>query len=585
MLEPENRTTTHVTARVATSLKELEEKVEDRLKTMDSEGYPSRLLARDASLWTDDEDVRKKIGNRLGWIDLESSVRDSLDELTEYVGEAHDRGVRHVVLLGMGGSSLCPFVFKKTLYEGHPNIDLTVLDLTSPRAVAAVDGLFKKPEEALFLVSSKSGTTIETLSFYEHFARKYAPDQFVAITDPGTPLEELAAKKGFHRVFHGHPDVGGRYAALSMFGLVPAALMGVKVRRLLDRAKAMHTASFAGRRSCSERPGFWLGAVMAEAARAGRDKLTFFISPEIESFGVWIEQLVAESTGKEGQGVIPVVGEAIGAPRVYDEDRVFVHIRLPGDAASKEEKKVDSLEAAGHPVIRFYLDDPYDLGAEMLRWELATAVAGSIMRVNPFDEPNVTDAKKRTSDILSTLEHDARPAEEPPRAIDGDLSLHTDDELRSRAENGSFEDWLTAHFSRLQKGDYVALLAYLPDDPNVAGWLAKYQAAVRDATGAATTVGYGPRYLHSTGQLHKGGPNTGLFVMLTTDETEDREIPNAAYGFAALQRSQALGDEQALRDNGRRVVRCHLGGSEMGSGLAELGGRLNAALSRVKRVE
>ncbi len=584
MLEPENGIRSHVTARVGVSLGELERAVGVRLSAMDAEDYPKRLLAKDTSLWSRDPSIQEAVGKRLGWIGLEDKARDSVDDLTSWVGDLHDKGVRQAVLLGMGGSSLCPLVFRESLYEGPPNIDLTVLDLIHPAAVADVEDIFRKPSEAVFLVSSKSGTTIETLSFYQYFSERFAPDQFVAVTDPGTPLEKLAQDCGFGRVFEAPPDLGGRYSAFSAFGLVPAALMGLKVRRLLDRARAMYTACAAKGRRSAERPGLWLGAVLAEAALAGRDKLTFFISPEIASVGTWFDQLVAESTGKDGKGILPVVGEEISEPEAYGDDRLFVHLRLPGDAGSATEKMVDDLESAGHPVVRFYLDDPYDLGCEMLRWMFATAVAGAILRVNPFDEPNVTDAKTRTKQLLEAYEREGELPEPAPSVMDGDLRLFADEDLRRLAVDGAVSDWLAAHLGRLRKGDYFSILAYLPESPAVEQSLRNLQKRVRDATGVPVTVGYGPRYLHSTGQLHKGGPNTGSFLLLTVDSKQDLPIPGKSYSFGVLERAQAIGDEQALRDNGRRVARCHLGAAGAEKGLGLLGRRMLAAMAGVKKV-
>jgi glucose-6-phosphate isomerase len=569
-------------ARTRFSLGPISQAVDARLAAFDSADLPRRLFARDPGLWTDDEAVRRKIADRLGWLDLLPEMREMAPDLMAFTAEAREIGVQKVVLLGMGGSSLCPYVFRHTLHEGPPNLDLYVLDLTGPAAITSVERFIERPERTLFVVSSKSGGTIETLSFYRHFAARHPDAKFVAITDPGSGLEKLAREAGFHAVFHGRPDVGGRYSALSAFGLVPAALMGVKVKRLLDRAQAMHTATGAGARPSAERPGIRLGAILGEAALSGRDKLTFVMSPEIAPFGAWVEQLVAESTGKAGAGILPVDGESLAQPAAYGDDRLFAYLRLPGDAGSKTEQAVDALEAAGHPVLRFHLDDPYDLGAELLRWEIATAVAGIVLGINPFDEPNVTDAKERTGALLDAFAKNGRLPEATPQLKGEGLTLFADDDLKSRALDGALPDWLSAHLRRAKRGDYVSILAYLPETEETERALRTMQLRIRDVTGLATTVGFGPRYLHSTGQLHKGDGGGGLFLLLTADAGEAQPIPDAAYDFATLERAQALGDAQALTDNGRRLVHCHL--ADPSGGLQALMRHLDAALANVDRV-
>lgn len=495
--------------------------VEKRLATMDVERVGARLWQGDVGLWKDDP-ATPEIRDRLGWLTCLDPMRAqaaALRGFAEEVRAAYDR----VVLLGMGGSSLAPEVLWRSFGRsaGHPS--LCVLDSTDPRQVAAAaDGDLAR---TLFLVSSKSGTTLETDSLLRYFWQRVPKgEQFVAITDPGTVLERLARERGFRRTFSSPADVGGRYSALTYFGLVPAALLGLDPDVLLERGRSMSSACGPDT-PASQSPGLWLGAVLGEAARAGRDKLTFVLAPEIAAFGLWAEQLVAESTGKEGRGILPVADEPLGTPQVYGDDRIFVAI---GSLDASRNAALDALAAAGHPVVRFELGDRGDLGGEFFRWEFATAVAGAVLRIHAFDQPNVAESKRNTLAVLSHGES-----------------------LAQAASAGE----IAAMLERVRPGDYLAILAYLPSNPQHDARLAPIRARLRDRLRVATTLGYGPRYLHSTGQLHKGGPARGHFILLTETPDIDVPIPGEGYGFAALQAAQAEGDRRALESRRRPALR------------------------------
>ncbi|MBI4593011.1 MAG: RpiB/LacA/LacB family sugar-phosphate isomerase [Candidatus Rokubacteria bacterium] len=500
----------------------------------------ARLWKKDGSLWSDVAAVGASIQNRLGWLGAPAAMRPHVADLAGLVEALRRQGFTDAVLLGMGGSSLAAEVLARTFPPGPAALSLAILDTTDPGAVRATRDRLKL-DQTLFLVSSKSGTTAETLALYRCFRaeverRVERPgDHFVAITDAGAPLERLAAEGRFRRTFLNAADIGGRFSALSFFGLVPGALAGVDVARLLDRAAAMATACGPAA-SVDENPGLALAAALGGLAGAGRDKVTLFLSPPIRSLGAWLEQLVTESTGKHGRGLVVVHEEPPAAPDTYGADRVFVAISLGDDPAL--ERAVAPLEAAGHPVVRLRLADRFDLGAEFFRWEVATAAVGVLLGLNPFDEPNVAQAKEATQAALATFE--ARG-----RLPDG------------RAD--SAEDAARV-LGQARPGDYVGLLAYLAPEPATTAALQSLRVLLRERTRLATTVGYGPRYLHSTGQLHKGGPPTPILIVLTAEPGEDVPIPGERYGFATLERAQALGDLATLRAAQRRVVWLRLDG-------------------------
>jgi glucose-6-phosphate isomerase len=518
--------------------------------------FARRLWAKDASLWKTDPAVQAAIRNRLGWLDLPEDMPKVAGLLRAFAADIRRAGFTHMVLLGMGGSSLCPEVLRQTFGAAKDGLKLYVLDTTDPGQV--LDAERSVPlKKTLFIVSSKSGGTIEVMSLLRYFHEKVeklkkgkAGENFIAVTDPGTSLEKLAREKGFRRVFTTPEDVGGRFSALTYFGLAPAALLGVDAGRILERA-----AGFA--RACGpevppeDNEPLVLGAALGLLGKAGRDKVTFVLSKEISSFGLWAEQLIAESTGKEGRGLVPVEGEALAAPKSYGNDRVFVSLALGG----KHPAALNALAAAGHPVIRIDLSDRWDLGREFFRWEMATAVAGAVLGVNPFDEPNVSESKANTQKILAQYEAAKQLPEEAPLLRTRTVHVWADKDLPA-AE--SLQDVVNNHLARGRSGDYVALMAYVTINPAHQKALQAFRKRIQAATGLATTLGYGPRFLHSTGQLHKGGDDNGLFIQVTAADPKDPEIPGAGYGFSTLKMAQALGDFQAFKEHGLRVMRLHL---------------------------
>jgi glucose-6-phosphate isomerase len=551
--------------------------VEERLRALERQRVPARLWERDPSLWTADPARQKAIKNRLGWLTVTEAMAAQSRNLADFLRGPRRAGLSHALLLGMGGSSLCPEVLRLTFGVAPGALDLRVLDTTDPAAIREVAEA-AGPIRTLHVVSSKSGTTGETLALFRFFEDRVravkgtaAGEHFVAITDPGTPLERLAGERGFRRVFLNPPDIGGRYSALSLFGLVPAALLGIDVGELIRRADRLLRASASGV-PVEKNPGIRLGVILGELAATGRDKVTFAADAPLSSFGTWAEQLLAESTGKEGKGLVPVEGEPLGDPEVYGEDRLFVHLSLAGREDPSARNRLEALERGGHPVIRIRLTDPLDLGAEFFRWELATAVAGMLLGVNPFDEPNVQESKDNTDRLLQEVRRAGRlPQERPALTADG-LALTGD-----VGGAQTLEAALGAHLKRARAGDYVALMAYLNPSPAYREILQAIRLAIRDARRVATTLGFGPRFLHSTGQLHKGGPGSGLFLQITAEDAADLPIPGEAYTFGLLKAAQALGDFQAQREKGRRILRVHLG-SDVEAGLHRLRAAVEAGL-------
>jgi len=497
-----------------------------RLANIDADRLPKRIWGRDPTVWKDDPDT-PEIRDRLGWLTVGEAMAQQVKLLRAFSDEVRAEFSR-VVLCGMGGSSLAPEVLWHTFgaAQGYPA--LHVLDSTDPRAVRQAEQ-GGDPAKTLFIISSKSGTTQESDSFFRYFWERTGGrgSQFVAITDPGTPLEQLAGERRFRRAFLNPPDIGGRYSALSFFGLVPAALIGVDLETLLHRAHRMAEACAA----CVpvlENPAAWLGAILSEGALAGRDKATFVLSPGIASFGLWAEQLIAESTGKEGKGILPVADEPVGPPEVYGADRVFVSMTLASEADAGIESRLEELERAGHPVVHLRLDDRYDVGQEFFRWEFATAVAGAVLRINPFDQPNVAESKANTKAVLAK-----RSAPSP---------------TVSAAELEQF-------LAGIKPGHYLAIMAYLPPTPANDRRLAAIRLRLRNQLRVATTLGYGPRFLHSTGQLHKGGPPEGHFLQIVDRVRDDLPIPGEPFTFGQLKAAQAEGDLLALRARGRPAIR------------------------------
>jgi glucose-6-phosphate isomerase len=519
------------------------------------------LFRRDASVWTSDPGVKRKIANRLGWLTAPALMADSMARLRITADSARREQMSDVVLLGMGGSSLAPEVLRAVLgvAEGCPRFQM--IDSTDPAAVRAVA---TPPERTLYILASKSGTTIEPNSLAAHFRRgledagvRSWASHFIAITDEGTELAARARRDGFRDLFINPGDIGGRYSALSFFGMVPAALMGQDVATIVAWGLAMLQEAEAVADDPIANPAVALALAMGAGARAGGNKATLLLPPELEAFGLWIEQLVAESTGKQDVGIVPIAGEAVGPPDVYGADRLFIHVRVEGRTEDPARAAaVAELRAAGAPIVTIDLADLPSLGAEFVRWEIATAVASAILDINPFDEPNVQQAKDATRVLLERFREDGQlPRLQPDRTLDGDRAAMTLSQAARRLlTDGNPEAFL----SLVKDGDYVALLAYLGPDPALPRVLDAFRHDVRDRTRAATMFGYGPRYLHSTGQLHKGGPNSGVFIIVTAAPEADLAIPGEPFTFATLEMAQALGDFQSLDASGRRALHLHL---------------------------
>lgn len=525
-----------MSAVVSYALGDLAGPVAERLRAWERDDFGPRLWEGDHALWS--AEPVPELTDRLGWLRAPAEALENLPQWRDFAEEARP-GLERVVLLGMGGSSLAPEVFWKTFGAAPGYPELRVLDTTHPAAVREA-AVRLDPERTLFLASSKSGGTLETLSLFRFFWERAgrSGSRFAAITDPGSGLETLAKERGFRRVFHAPPDVGGRYSALTAFGLVPAALLGMDSARLLSRAAEM-MEECGPHRPPADNPGLKLGAVMGEAARAGRDKITFLTSPALASFGAWAEQLLAESTGKRGTGLVPVADEPVGGQDVYGPDRLFIHLALAGDDPAGVPAALETLQAVGHPIVRITVDDPYDLGGEFYRSETAVAAAGSALGINPFDQPDVQVAKDLANRAMSGEGETEAPAVAAP-------SPHL---------AAAWGEWLAG----LRPGDYIAVQAYLPMDGPAAPLLAELRRVLRDAHRTAVTVGFGPRFLHSTGQLHKGGADNGLFLQIVDGGGPDLPVPETDFTFGRLIAAQAAGDYRALIDRGRRTLRVDVG--------------------------
>jgi transaldolase/glucose-6-phosphate isomerase len=558
---------------------DLREEVDATIAEWDADGRVRRLWARDASVWTGGDEARW-----LGWLGI---VEDQLahdDFLAMLRERARAAGFRHALLLGMGGSSLAPEMLKLVWgsQPGYP--ELHVLDSTDPAQIRAVEARVDLAS-TLVIVSSKSGSTLEPNIFKQYFferVRAVVGDdevgrRFVAITDPGSKLEHIAEADGFRHITHGVPEIGGRYSALSHFGVVPGAIMGVDVHRLLDDAERMAQGCRPSV-PADENPGLELGVVLGVCARHGRDKLTLIASPRIASFGAWLEQLVAESTGKHGLGIVPVDREPLGAPGVYGDDRLFAYVRLGSEPDAAQDAAVDALEAEGHPVVRIAIDDVHELGGEIFRWEFATAVAGAVLGIDPFDQPDVEASKIATRRLTTEYERTgALPPETPVWEGEG-VRLYTDEANAAALSGTTLAELLGSHLARLEPGDYAALLAYVEMTPEHEAVLTAIRQAIRDRTGAATCVGFGPRFLHSTGQAYKGGPNTGVVLQITCDDALDLAVPGQSYTFGTVKAAQARGDFDVLAERGRRALRVHLG-RDVRAGLEGLRQAIDTALA------
>ena len=513
-----------------------------------------RLWSRDATLWTGADEA-----SWLGWLAVAGEQRVRASALGDLANEIRRAGFTHALVLGMGGASLCPEVLKSTFgrIAGYP--ELFVLDSTDPGQIHALEHRIDVAR-TLFIVSSKSGTTLEPSIFFSYFfdrvrrtiGAERAGNHFITITDPGSRMEQAANKHRFRRIIPGVPSIGGRYSALSDFGMAPAAIMGLDVARFLALAAEMADRCGPAVR-VADNPGALLGILLGVLAQRGRDKVTLVTSPGIGALGVWLEQLLAESTGKVGKGLIPVDGEPLGAPAVYGDDRHFVYVRLDSAAEPAQDEAMAALERAGQPVVRLRVPDPYHLGAEFFRWEVATAVAGAIIGVNPFDQPDVEASKVATRALTDNYENAGALPPDSPLGV----------------SDPAFAATLKAHLESIKPGDYAAFLAYVPMSETHEAELSAIRLAVRDRFRVATCVGFGPRYLHSTGQAYKGGPNSGVFVQITCDDTDDLPVPGRRYSFGVVKNAQALGDFHVLRERGRRALRVHLG-TDVKNGLARL---------------
>lgn len=547
--------------------------VDAQLDDWRAAGKVRRLWDRDASLWSNDDEA-----SWLGWLDIVASWNKHGAILDTVAERTRGNDIDHVVVMGMGGSSLCPDVLRHTFPRGKGHPELLVLDSTVPAQVTRVREQIN-PARTLFIVPSKSGGTIEPNSFKAYFWDE-TPEpaaHFMTITDPGTKLDELSQEEGVSLIAYGDPTVGGRFSALSAFGMVPAAALGIDVPDFLARTQHMVDA-------CgpfvppAQNPGIALGVALGTLAQQGRDKLTIIASPGIASLGGWLEQLIAESTGKDDRGIVPIDGEALAAPDQYGTDRVFAYVRLADAADSDQDAAVDALEAAGQPVIRIELSDASDLGQEFFRWEIATAVAGAILDINPFNQPDVEAAKIAARKLMASYEETgALPEQKPFFEADG-IALHADERNRSALSGDDLVSYLRAHLARISSGDYFAINAYLEMNDEHDALLQPIRTAVRNATHAPTTLGYGPRFLHSTGQLHKGGSNCGVFVQLTADDANDVAIPGQRYTFGVLKDAQAQGDFDVLAERNRRALRIHLG-SDVPAGLRSLAQAFEQALA------
>jgi glucose-6-phosphate isomerase len=548
-----------------------------------SGGKMQRLWQHDAALWTGTDEAKW-----LGWLDIVEEQTAQHDQLDKLAKEVQTRGFEHILLLGMGGSSLCPEVLRMTFGRIPHFPTLHVLDSTDPAQVKSFEHQIDIAK-TLFIVSSKSGSTLEPNIFKQYFFERAKQtvgatkvgSHFIAITDPGSKMQQVAEGDHFLHVFFGRPSIGGRYSALSNFGMVPAAVMGLDTKKFLARAAEMVRACGASV-TVEENSGAVLGIILGAAANAGRDKVTIVASPGISDLGAWLEQLLAESTGKVGKGIIPVGHEDLTTPEVYGNDRVFVYVRLESGADADQDAKVAAIEKAGHPVVRISMADIYDLGAEFFRWEIATAVAGSIIGINAFNQPDVEASKIATRDLTSAYEKTGSLPAEKPVVEDSGIKLFTDEvnakELAKAAGgDASLVGYLKAHLARIKAGDYFAVLGYIQMNAEHEQSLQALRHLVRDKKGVATCLGFGPRFLHSTGQAYKGGPNSGVFLQITCDDSVELPVPGQKYTFGIVKAAQARGDFQVLAERGRRALRVHLG-SNLKAGLAALQAAVQKAL-------
>ena len=580
-----------IIARHGAALGQYQADFESTLKDLDKQKVVSRMWKKDPTVWKDDPEHEKIIRNALGWLKVAETMQPHIAELVAFAEEIRKADFEYAVVLGMGGSSLCPEVLGRTFAkkDGYPQ--LYVLDSTVPTAIRHLEQKINAGK-TLFIVSSKSGDTTEPQMFQRYFHDRVkrvkgdtAGENFVAVTDPGTQLTKDAAHYRFRRVFLNMPDIGGRYSALSYFGMVPFAVVGGDVKSLLERAlQAEHAC--AGPVGVDENPGARLGAILGSLAKAGRNKLTFVTPAPLASLGLWIEQLIAESTGKEGKGIVPVAGEPLGSPDDYGDDRVFAFIHTQSSKTGDIDAKLAALEAAGHPVLRHTLHDPLDLGEEFFLWEFATAITGALLGIDAFDQPNVQESKDNTKRLLGEYVQNGSLAQQKLIIAEESMRIFGDEATRDllRRRGSSMQEIVTAHLSRIKPGDYFAVTQYIEELNNYESLLQQVRIAVRDEKKVATTNGYGPRFLHSTGQLHKGGPDTGVFLQITSEDINDIEIPGEKFTFGVLKQAQALGDFESLAARGRRAIRVDLG-RDVEKGLRRLLALITEAVSQTAAAE
>ena len=533
--------------------------VDAKIAALNNDKFTPRFWQKDATLWTQNAEAQQSIRSFMGWLDTPEVMTKAVGEITDFVREVKQAGFQHVVVMGMGGSTMAPIVFQRSFPQGEGALPLSILDTTDPATVAELEkGL--PLEHTLFIVASKSGTTAEPLAFGDYFYDKVkaikgdqAGENFVAITDPGSKFVDQAKKEGYRHVFLNFAEVGGRFSALTYFGLVPAALYGIDIAALLHGAVEM-MRNCGAQGPVASNPGLALGTALGVLASQGRDKLTLITPDALSSLGLWLEQLMAESTGKEGTGILPVAGEPLGTPEEYGHDRVFVYVGYDHDADPANTDKLQALEAAGHPVISLRLQQASDLGREFYRWEIAVAVVGIVLGINPFDQPNVQAAKTATDALMKVVtEQGQLPSPGQPAASQDGISYYAD------VQGADAAGVLRAFFAQAKPGNFMTLQAYLHETDQLNTALASFRKQVQDQLRIATTSGYGPRFLHSTGQYHKGGPNTGLFVQFTADHPQDLPLPGRSYTFGTFENAQAQGDLEALRKAGRRALHIHLG--------------------------
>ena len=564
----------------------LAQAVEAAIEDWQANSKMARLWRGDPSLWSSDDENKW-----VGWLNVVEDQLSHVQQLVDAAADAKQSGFTHALLLGMGGSSLCPEVLKITFGKqtGYP--ELHVLDSTDPAQVRALEGQVDLAR-TLCIVASKSGSTLEPNIFKQYFfdrmqqivGKEKVGERFIAITDPGSKMQQVAERDRFCKIFFGIPSIGGRYSALSNFGMLPAAIIGLDLRKFLEHASEM-VQSCRPEVPVDRNPGAVLGAILGTLGNLGRNKITIATSSGIHDLGAWLEQLIAESTGKQGKGLIPVDREALGLPEVYGNDRVFVHLRLAGEPDSAQQQKLDALRNAGHPIVEIELADVYDLGQEFFRWEIATAVAGAILKINPFNQPDVEASKIVTRQLTEAYENSGKLPEEAPFFEEDGIKLFADERNASNlrglaAGERSLAGFLRAHINQAGPGDYFALLAYIEMNSAHEETLQAMRHAVRDSRRVATCLGFGPRFLHSTGQAYKGGPNTGIFLQITCDDANDLPVPGQKYTFGVVKAAQARGDFQVLADRKRRALRVHLP-KDVNAGLETLEQAVVKALSEI----